>query len=176
VTAKIEASNDWRSLVADQARQHERLLYRLAFGVLRDAAGAEDACQQALLKALEKQEQVRDGEPLKPWLCRVVLNEAFVVLRRRKTEARAMNDRRNTTALHQDACDAVEQRESIMHAMEQLPEPTRTIVVLRVIQGWSGNDVKDQLGCSASEVSRRLHQGLEHLRGLIRDGELVLGG
>ena len=56
-----------------------------------------------------------------------------------------------------------------MLAMDRLPETARMVVALRVMHGLSGNEVKDLLGCSAGEVSRQLHRGMEQLRGLLAE-------
>jgi DNA-directed RNA polymerase specialized sigma24 family protein len=52
-------------------------------------------------------------------------------------------------------------------ALRELPDLTRAVVVLRIMQGMSGNEVKGLLGCSAAEVSRRLYSGMEQLRTLL---------
>ena len=58
-------------------------------------------------------------------------------------------------------------------SIAELPEQTQLVIVLRLVEGMSGNEVKSLLGCSASEVSRRLHNGMDHLRQVWRD-RLVL--
>ena len=69
-----ECRNDqqWQTFLADQMARHGELYYKLAYGVLRDAAAAEDACQQAVVKALRKSQDLRDAETLRAWLARVV--------------------------------------------------------------------------------------------------------
>ena len=66
----------------------------------------------------------------------------------------------------------MDMREAVVQAMDRLPETARTVVALRLMQGMSGNEVKDLLGCSASEVSRQLHAGMEQLRGLLAEFEV----
>lgn len=53
--------------------------------------------------------------------------------------------------------------------MEQLPEPSRLVVTLRIMEEMSGRQVQDLVGCSAAEVSRRLHSGMDELRKLLAD-------
>jgi RNA polymerase sigma factor (sigma-70 family) len=171
---------------------------RLAWGILRDAHAAEDACQQAFVQACAASQtwsdpatpspgcraeaacEARPAPPdparLRPWLAQVVVNESLQVLRRRKLERRL---RGPSPALDQSGVVADESRaapdadpflrETVLAALEQLPEPNRLVVLLRIMEGWSGNEVKDLLGCSAAEVSRRLYRGMEQLRGLLAD-------
>ncbi len=62
-------------------------------------------------------------------------------------------------------------RDSVIDALQKLPEKNRLVVTLRVMDGMPGKEVQKLVGCSASEVSRRLHQGMEELRKLLEDWE-----
>jgi len=59
-------------------------------------------------------------------------------------------------------------------ALATLPEALREVLVLRMMQGISGNEVAELLGISAAEVSRRLHAGMQRLREFL--GESNMGG
>jgi len=65
-------------------------------------------------------------------------------------------------------------KEAVRNALLTLPEQTRLVVVLRVMQGMSGNEVASSLSCSPSEVSRRLYEGLEKLRASLADWGVVV--
>jgi RNA polymerase sigma factor (sigma-70 family) len=164
----------WQSLLAGQVEANGRLCFRVAFGVLGQAAAAEDACQQAFLKAWESREKIQDAAALRAWLLRVVVNEALQALRRSKTERRVLNDQIERRAGEPAVANQNDMRESILLALAGLPEPTRTIVVMRLMDGRSGNEVKEFLGCSASEVSRRLHDGIAMLRGSLAEWATAL--
>jgi RNA polymerase sigma-70 factor, ECF subfamily len=160
----------WASLLADQIRQNGRLFFRLAFGILRNAASAEDVCQQAFSRAWENRGEIEDVAALRGWLAKVVINESLAIARRRKAEQRALctraeRDRTVSSGLH----DGAELRESVVAALDRLPETPRLVVALRLMQGVSGNEVKEILGCSASEVPRQLYLGMEMLRELLAD-------
>jgi len=150
--------------LAATARESGPMLMKLATRILRDRQMAEDVCQQALLKAWEQRDSI---DRLSHWLRRVVVNECFSILRRRKVEREA----RPTMAMaQQQAVDPTEltaHKESVLLALAELPEGTRDVVVLRLMDGRSGNEVSEMLQCSASEVSRRLHRGVEQLRSLL---------
>ena len=160
--------DEWRQLLAGQVREHSRLWFRLAFNVLRDAQAAEDVCQQALLRALTQRESIRDPRMLKSWMARTVVNESLTLLRRRGAEGRALT-RQAQMAPTQTTADTTEDREAVMAGLATLPEDIRTVVALRVMEGVSGNEVKDLLGCSAGQVSRMLHEGLDRLRRVLQD-------
>ena len=160
----------WGALLGERVREDGRLYFLLAFGVLRDAHGAEEACQQAMLKAWDQRGRIEPGK-LRAWLARVVVNESLYVARRRKVE-RSWADAqapRHAEPGGPAPLEAMATREAVTLAMDRLPETARTVVALRVMQGLSGNEVKELLGCSAAEVSRQLHAGMEQLRGLLAE-------
>ncbi len=64
-------------------RRYEALAFRVAFVILSDAGEAEDAAQEAFLKAWQALPRFRGGAPVRPWLLRIVANEA----RNRRTAA-----------------------------------------------------------------------------------------
>ncbi len=164
----------WRQRLSDLCVAERAFLFRLAWGILRDTHAAEDACQQAFVRASQPQGQAPDPARLRPWLAKVVVNESLQTLRRRKLEQRL---RGPSPALSHSGVAADESRaardanpflrETVLAALEQLPEPSRLVVLLRIMHGWSGNAVKELLGCSAAEVSRRLYAGMEQLRSLL---------
>ena len=57
-------------------RKHYRAAYAIAFGVLGSAMDAEDACQDAFVKALERLDEIRDPNRFGPWLQQIVRNRA----------------------------------------------------------------------------------------------------
>lgn len=100
---------------------------------------------------------------------RTVMNESLSLLRRAKVEAKAVEPRWNATVTHQaDEVDGAALRESVARALLELNEPNRTIVGLRIMEGRSGAEVGRITGYSEPEVSRRLHQGMNQLRGSLR--------
>src|SRR4051812_41913107 len=64
-------------------RRHNRMLYRAARGVLKDESEAEDAVQEAYLRAYRTIGQFRGEAKLSTWLVRIVVNEALARLRAR---------------------------------------------------------------------------------------------
>ena len=171
-----EANPDWQAVLAGEVRLRARLLFELAYDILRNTAASEDVCQHAFMKAWQLRHEIRDPQALRGWLARVVVNESLRVLRRQKLERREMTYRTEQGRASASAeaagglpTDPAQVRESVLLALEQLPERTRAIVVLRIMHGMAGTDVKDLVGCGAAEVSRQLHAGMSRLRELLTD-------
>ena len=85
--------DDWPTLLDGHVRQHGRFYHRLAYGVLQSTEAAADICRRAFLRAWEHRDRIRDPRAMKSWLARVVMNESFCVLRRRRTERQVLEDR-----------------------------------------------------------------------------------
>ena len=162
---------DWRSLLSRQCSTQGEFYWRIAYGIVGDSEAARDVCQQAFLKAWKQRQTIRQPHRIHSWLCRTVLNESFALLRRKGVERRYLQQWPNAAEQMPSPEDLMAQREWVITAMAQLEEPTRSVVAMRLLQGESGNEVARTLGCSASEVSRRLHQGLEQLRSWMNQTE-----
>lgn len=147
-----------RQLIGDEAR----FLFRLAYGVVRDSAAAEDAVQAAFLRAWQR--PPAGVANLRAWLARLVIHEALQELRRRRTERQTLERGRRPAAAAATLPDGGEPAAAVREALLTLPETTRAVVVLRIMQGLSGNEVAGWLECSPAEVSRHLYRGLEQLR------------
>lgn len=171
--AVVTSSSVARADIAAYWCVYRQRLFRIAYRILHDATAAEDACQQAILKACQMQEHVQSVDSLGGWLTRTVINESLMILRRRKTEKRILANKARDTV--DAAIEEPERREAILEAIQRLPEPARMVVVLRILDGMPGSQVKEVLGCSAAEVSRRLHHGMEILRRELHAWRPVMG-
>jgi RNA polymerase sigma factor (sigma-70 family) len=164
-------------LLTHQVYVQGRFLFGVAYRILRDSAAAEDACQQAFLKAWEHQHELRSHEAIRAWLTQTVIRECLAVRRRKKVENRYVESQfQPKVPKEMDETTRLEQREMVLAGVSELSEPMRTIVVLRLLEGMSGNQVKEIMQCSAVDVSRRLHEGMEVLRKKLRNLQETVGG
>ena len=139
-------------------REHLDAVYRVAFSVVRDAALAEDVSQDAILKAWHAQPTFRGESSLRSWLLRITHNTAISTLRRRREEVRDPDllperesaSRTESQAVGRMAVDAFET------ALDQLDELSRSIVVLREIEGLPYDEIADILEVGLPTVKTRL--------------------
>lgn len=151
-------------------RQHNQRLYRLARAVLRNDADAEDALQEAYLKAFTHLHRFRGEASLSTWLSRITLNEAASRLRRRKRLKRTAVDRPDSASQiipfpirnGSDDPERTMAQRQILHLVEQatdtLPQPFRLVFVARVIEGLSVEETAALLDLQPSTVRTRLHR------------------
>ncbi|MFB9126219.1 RNA polymerase sigma factor [Paraburkholderia dipogonis] len=162
-------------------RRHNRRLYRLARATLRNDADAEDALQDAYLKAFRALAQFRGDATLATWLSRLVLNECFGRMRR---EARRQNvlpmlphcpddeemsfDMDPMNAHDDCAPDQEVSRAQIRALLERkldaLPVGFRTVFVLRSVEEMSIEETAESLGIPEATVRSRHFRARQMLR------------
>ena len=158
--------------------RHNRRLYRIARGILRNDSEAEDVVQEAYVKAFTHLDGFRGESTLATWLSRITMNEALGRLRRerpamdletfetQRTEAQIIKFPQTVTS--DDPERTMAQREILQlveRATDKLPEIFRMVFMTRVIEGMSTEETADLLGLQPETVKTRLHRA----RRLVRD-------
>lgn len=135
-----------------------------------DAAEAEDAAQEGFIKAHAGLGRFREGAPFRPWLLRIVANEA--INRRRAagrraalTFAAAEGRPAGSTALSpEDAALAGEDRDRLLKALGRLGETDRLAIAYRYFFDLSEAEMAIALGCARGTVKSRLSRALVRMR------------
>src|SRR6185295_13418046 len=74
---------------AEIVRRYQRAVYRVAYGMTRNPADADDVAQDTFVRAYQALHRFRVGEPLYPWLSRIAINLVYSLFRRRKRRPEA---------------------------------------------------------------------------------------
>jgi RNA polymerase sigma-70 factor (ECF subfamily) len=155
--------------------RHNQRLYRVAWSILKNQAEAEDALQDAYLKAFTAMGRFNGQSALATWLTRIVINEALS--RRRSAERRgkqlaaegisSMEDYR-AAAQTPPAADLIAARRELTVLLEaaiaKLPEPLRIVLILRDVDEFSAREASDALGIPEATVKTRLFRARRRLR------------
>ena len=171
-----------RALGRDEAavraimKANNRRLYRLARGILRNDAEAEDIVQETYVRAFTHLETFRGDSSLATWLARIAMNEALGRLRRQRPSVEWTSLPPGTLeaqvipfprALADDPEKSMAQRE-IQHvverAIDELPEPFRLVFITRVVEGMNVEETAEILGLKLETVKTRLHRARTMLR------------
>ena len=163
-------------------QQHNRRLYRVARSIVRDDADAEDVLQEAYLHAFSALAEFRGEAALSTWLTRIVVNEALQRLRRPREAVAPTEEKRTpgaqvipfpTSAQQSDDPErAMAQREIcqlVEHAIDELPQEFRTVLVARVIEGMSVEETADALALRPETVKTRLHRARRLLKAALAE-------
>ena len=158
---------------------YERSVYLTAYAVLRNPADAEDAAQEALLKAFAHLDQLRSNEKFKGWLLLIALNEARM---RRRKDRQHLFESLDEQIVETDDGDFMPQqfadwrevpsetlerkeiRAAVRKALESLKLKYREVFVLRDMQHLSMADTAQVLGISVPLVKIHLHRARLQMR------------
>ena len=151
---------------------HLDAAYNLARWLLRDAHAAEDASQEACLRALRYADTLR-GDDARPWLLGIVRNHCFTQLEREREGPRwqEWDDEAlpaDATAARSDEPSALLQRaqtrQQVDAAIRALPPPLREVIVLRELEGLDYSQIAQIAGVPAGTVMSRLARARSRLR------------
>lgn len=131
-------------------------LYRVSMGILHCREDAQDAVQQALLKAWQAREKMQHVA-FSPYLMRIVINECRNLQRRRKR------------IFPSDLTEHLQEAEgpfdlSLRDALMHLPENERIALILKYMEGYSEKDIARTVRAPVSTVKARLRRGREKMR------------
>ena len=149
---------------------HQGLAFRTAYLITGSAADAEEAAQDGFVKAFYALNRFRTGEPLRPWLLRIVANEARnrrrSAGRRAQLALRAAEERPSGDAAPSPEASllAGESRAALLEAVNRLPEEQRLAIAYRYFLELSEEETAAALGCRRGTVKSRVSRGLERLR------------
>jgi len=151
---------------------YQTIAFRVAFVIAGDAADAEEAAQDAFVKAYRALGRFRTGEPFRPWLLTIVANEArnrrrargrrLALVLRVAPEPGAAGEDPETAAL------AAERRERLLGALEELREDDRDVLACRYFLDLSEEETAATLGIARGTVKSRTHRALARLQEELR--------
>ena len=154
-------------------RRYNQRLYRVARGIVKDEAEAEDVMQQAYVNAYTHLDQFADRAKFSTWLTRITVYEALGRLRRRGRlmEIDAMSEKGDARAVlasrdldpEQEAMTG-ELRLALERSLDSIPEIYRTAFVMREVEGLSTAEAAECLESSEDVVKTRLHRGRAAMR------------
>jgi RNA polymerase sigma-70 factor (ECF subfamily) len=155
--------------------RYQALAGRVAYVITASSSEAEDVTQDAFVKAFYALERFRDGAPFRPWLLRIVANEAknrkAAAGRRPTVELSAAADRASgETALSpEDAAVAADLRSGLLAAINRLREEDRLVLAYRYFFDLTETEMADALGVARGTVKSRLSRAMTRLREVYDD-------
>ena len=139
-------------------REHAGSMYRVAFAVVRDSHLAEDVVQEAVVKAWQNLDSFRADGSMKSWLSSISHNTAVSFLRRARDTAvdpQQLPERASTDDLERNA-EVQHDVAVLFSAIDALDPLSRSILVLRDVEGVSYADIAERLDLPLTTVKTRL--------------------
>ena len=153
---------------------HRVRIYHTAFRILRNRQDAEDATQRSFQRAFTNLGGFREDATFSTWVTRIAINEALMMLRHRRadkavqgiddTEGSFVLDLADKALTPEQAFSENELRAAVIHAISNLRENLRTVVLLRELQGLTSAETARRLGLTVSAVKARAFHARRFLR------------
>jgi RNA polymerase sigma-70 factor (ECF subfamily) len=155
-------------------RMHQAIAFRVALVAAGDRSDAEEAVQDAFVKAYRALGRFREGAPFRPWLLRIVANEARN--KRRSAGRRAGLALRVAAAASGDAAPSPEaaalshaRREDLLAGLAALDECDRDVLVHRFLLDLGEEETAAALGVRRGTVKSRTSRALERMRAVLEE-------
>jgi RNA polymerase sigma-70 factor (ECF subfamily) len=155
--------------------RHRLKIYRIALRILRNQQDAEDAVQRSFQRAFTNLTRFREDSEFSIWVTRIAINEALMLLRRRRSSQPRLENRidnasgqgievtRGAPTPEEILCER-ERRAALLQAVAQLRQSLRIIVHHRDLQGLTRAETAQLLGLTVSAVKARTFHARRFLR------------
>ena len=164
-------SEAFRELV----QRYQGLVYRIAYSMIGNAEGTQDVVQEVFYRVFRRLHQYRLDCPFGAWIRRITVNHILDL--RKKREIRAVSltqekaddfdvpDSRNDP---RDEIRRAEQHQTVLKALDRLPDKDRTILLLRHFENLSYEEIAEILAIPIGTVMTNLHRARKKISELLK--------
>jgi RNA polymerase sigma-70 factor, ECF subfamily len=172
---------DARERYAELVARHQRRASRIAFHYLRDAADADEAVQDAFVKAYSHLHSFREELPFEVWFTRILINGCLDRIKARTRRERWITSMPDGPGGERDFAErtpghgpspeaqllARERRQRVAEALAKLPDRQRSVFMLSHYEGCTSREVSALTGLNESTVRVHLFRAIRKLRALL---------
>jgi RNA polymerase sigma-70 factor (ECF subfamily) len=152
----------------DLVRRTESRVRSVALAILRDRSDAEDAAQEAYLRAFRRASSYRGEGAVGAWLCRIAVRSAHDALRRAGRQRRLVERAQPAGASgddpgSHDPAETLRGRTEVESALRSLADEEREALVLKEIAGMTYREISESCGVPLGTVQSRIHRARQRL-------------
>ncbi len=159
---KYKSDKEWFS---EQVVQQQDCMYRYAFSILKNDSDTKDVMQDAIIKAYENLDSLKEPKKFKTWIITILKNCVYDFLRKKKYLVDI--DEKNVAEKGKELF--VEEKIDLYDAIQQLPLAYRTTIILYYFENMKIKDISVILDESSATVRKRLSRAREKLREILKD-------
>ena len=148
--------------IVDYIVENQDKFYRLAYSYVRDQEEALDAVQNAVCKALEHYDELRNGAAVKTWFYRIVVNESLSILRERRKTVQTGGELQEEETYVEKGFEPPD--EDLYEQINRLEMETQEIIKLRFYEELSLREIAEVMEMNVSTVKTKLYRGLKTLK------------
>jgi RNA polymerase sigma-70 factor (ECF subfamily) len=174
-----------RERYAELVARHQRRAARIAYHYMRDSAEADEAVQDAFVKAYSHLSSFREELPFEVWFTRILINGCLDRIKSRTRRERWIVAMPDGPGGERDFADraagrgpspedqllARERRQAVSRALSRLPERQRSVFILSHYEGCTSREVSALTGLNESTVRVHLFRAIRRLRALLGNNE-----
>ena len=150
--------------------EHQAIAFRTAYLITGSAADAEEAAQEAFVRAWLALRRFRRGADFRPWLLAIVANEARNRVRNRRRREGLAERAARELAWQPPAGDVSLSDGRLRDALAALPERDRSVIACRFVLDLGEQETAAVLGIARGTVKSRTARALDRLRGALEGG------
>jgi RNA polymerase sigma-70 factor (ECF subfamily) len=171
--ARETAAADLRREFEERLAECGPLAFRVARGVLRNTADAEDTAQEALLRAYRRFHRLRDPNRFRAWLVRITFRLALDRVRSSKRREQretiwSQPEHQSHASTAEEVAASSEFHAHLDHALDELPEKQRLALLLSAMEGHTIEEVAKLLGVPVGTVKSRIFLARKQLAEKLR--------
>ena len=133
------------------------MFYRIAFSYVHNEADAQDIVQESAYKAIYNAGKLKKQEYARTWICKIVINEAISLLRKRTREQTEPMDKELAGKETEDVTD-------LRDALKKLPPEEKTVIILRFFEEMKLEEIAAVCEENVNTVKSRLYRTLKKLK------------
>jgi RNA polymerase sigma-70 factor (ECF subfamily) len=142
---------------------------RYAARMLGSADAAEDAVQDAFVRAYDRLAECRDPDKFVGWFFLILRNRCFAERRKNRTSAPLEAAGAIAAADQPDGVETAERRRALQRALLELTPEQREVFVLKHVEGLSYDEIAARVGTSVPSLKMRMHRAYDRLREQLKD-------
>ena len=149
-----------------EATACQRLLYHICWAMMHNEADCADAVQEALLRAWQRRDGLRDPSAFRPWLCRITANVCKDMLKAASRRCAPLDEGAldDSPAAPDPLCQPASFASDVVDVLHSLSDPPRTPVYLSLYEGYSAPEIAKMLGAPVNTVYSWIARGKKQLK------------
>ncbi|WP_370774627.1 RNA polymerase sigma factor [Holdemania massiliensis] len=155
-----------KDLLEKTILENQRMLYRIAFSIIKDEQLALDAVQETIVKAYSQIHQLRQPEYIKTWLVRICMNEANGLCRKQITQRQRQTELQAYQGVTEDASPT--EYSDLFQAVMALEPKLRTVIVLRFFEELKFDEIAAMTQTNVNTIKSQVYKGLDLLKAQLK--------
>ncbi len=157
---------DLYEILIEYILEDQNRFYRLAYSYVQNKDDALDIVQNAICKALERYETLRDAGAVRAWFYRILVNESLAVLKKKKEVPLPDDGAGGEIPYHEKGYEI---QDDLYEQINRLNEEVQTVIKLRFYEEMTLQEIAQITGANLNTVKARLYRGLKTLKQNIQE-------